>query len=308
MKTKALIFIILSGVLWGTSGLFVKFLSPYGFSAPQLTLVRGTISFGAMVAYAFISDRSIFKTNGKNLILSVIVGITLCTTATLYYSSMQMTSVSTAVVLMYTAPIYVTLVSIAFLGETASRMKILSISLMLVGCALVSGIVGGLKFDALGIIFGLLSGVSYAIYNIVTKIALKGGMNAVTLSLYGFLFMALSALIIARPSEIAENAKSSPVITIPLLLGLGIFTFVLPYFFYTLSMRDLPAGTASALSIIEPLAATLISAAVFKEIPGIISSLGIALIICATFLLGRAELLSEKTQGSKTSVASDTDL
>ncbi len=54
-------------------------------------------------------------------------------------------------------------------------------------------------------------------------------------------------------------------------------------------MRDLPAGTASALSIIEPLAATLFSAVIFGEIPGIISGIGIALIVIATFLLGKAE-------------------
>ena len=73
------------------------------------------------------------------------------------------------------------------------------------------------------------------------------------------------------------------------MIGIGIFTFVLPYFFYTLSMRDLPAGTASALSIIEPLAATLFSAIIFGELPGIISAIGILLIIIATVLLGKSE-------------------
>ena len=249
----------------------------------------GTVSFVAMLLYALIFDRAILRIGLKDLIFAILIGITLYGTATLYYSSMQMTSVSTAVVLMYTAPIYVTSVSIAFLGEKFSKLKIASISLMLVGCALVSGIVGGLKFDAIGILLGVLSGIVYAAYNVLTKIALKRGLSAVTLSLYGFMFMSLTALITARPSKIFEHASESPAITVPLMLGLGIFTFVLPYFFYTLSMRELPAGTASALSIIEPLAATLLSAVIFGEIPGIISGIGIALIVIATFLLGKAE-------------------
>lgn len=292
MKTKAFIYIVLAGLLWGTSGIFVKFLTPYGFKATELSLIRGTISFLAMLIYALIFDRNILKIGTPNLIYAALIGITLYGTATLYYSSMQLTSVSTAVVLMYTAPIYVTIVSVAFLGEKTCKLKNASIGMMLVGCALVSGVVGGMKFDTVGIVLGILSGIVYATYNILTKITLKHSANAITLSLYGFLFMALTALITARPSKIIENAKAEPILTIPLMLGLGIFTFVLPYFFYTLSMRDLPAGTASALSIIEPLAATLLSAIVFGEIPSLISSVGIVFIVIATYMLGRSENIS----------------
>ena len=289
MKTKALVYIILAGMLWGTSGIFVKLLTPYGFTAPQLSLIRGTISFLAMLTYTLIFNKSIMRIDLKDLIFSLFIGITLYGTATLYYSSMQMTSVATAVVLMYTAPIYVTAFSVAFLKEKSSRLKTSSIALMLIGCALTSGIVGGLEFNTLGILLGVLSGIVYAAYNVITKIALARGLNPITLSLYGFLFMALTALITARPSQIFSNASEAPAVTVPLMIGLGVFTFVLPYFFYTLSMRDLPAGTASALSIIEPLAATLFSAVIFFEIPSLVSALGILLILLATFMLGKAE-------------------
>ena len=305
MKTKAFLYIILAGMLWGTSGLFVKFLTPYGFTPPEMSLIRGTVSFLAMLTYTLIFDRSILKISATNLAFALVIGTTLYGTATLYYSSMQLTSVSTAVVLMYTAPIYVSAFSIAFLGEKTSKLKNVSIGIMLVGCALVSGVIGGAEFNTVGIILGILSGIVYAAYNILTKIALKDGLNAITLSLYGFLFMSLVALITARPSSIFENAAKAPGITIPLMLGLGIFTFVLPYFFYTLSMRDLPAGTASALSIIEPLAATVLSAIVFTEIPSVVSSIGIVLIILATYMIGKSE--DKANNEAKSNVCNETD-
>ena len=152
----------------------------------MLSLIRGTVSFIAMLSYVLIADRSILKISLKNLIFALFIGITLFGTATLYYSSMQMTSVATAVVLMYTAPIYVTAFSIAFLGEKSSGLKITSIGIMLIGCALVSGIVGGLAFDAVGVVLGVLSGIVYATYNVITKIALSRGLNAITLTLYSF--------------------------------------------------------------------------------------------------------------------------
>lgn len=301
MKIKAFIYIIVAGILWGTSGLFVHFLSPYGFSSIQMTAVRGLVSFIAMAVYALIKDRRLFKFKPKEIVYFIPIGTTLFATAALYYSAMTMTSVSTAVVLMYMAPVYVTVFSILCLGEKFSGLKISSISAMLVGCALVSGIIGGIAFDGVGILLGILSGVSYATYNIVTKIALKNGVNAVTTTVYSFLVMAIIAISVSSPAQIIEKATDTPLPTIPLLIGLGIVTFVIPYFLYTLAMRDLPAGTASALGIVEPMAATVFSVLFLDEKLGWLSAIGIALILGAVFALGKSENDKKQTleQGEK---------
>ena len=57
----------------------------------------------------------------------------------------------------------------------------------------------------------------------------------------------------------------------------------------SLAMRELSAGTASSLGIIEPMAATLFSAVFLSEIPDVFQFIGIALILGATVLLSRAE-------------------
>ena len=59
--------------------------------------------------------------------------------------------------------------------------------------------------------------------------------------------------------------------------------------FYTKAMRTLPAGTASALGIVEPMAATVFSIAFLDERLSVISVAGIILILLAVFLLGKAE-------------------
>ena len=160
---------------------------------------------------------------------------------------------------------------------------------MLAGCALVSGIIGGISFDILGIVLGILAGVSYATYNVVTKVALKKGINAVTATVYSFLVMAIVAISASKPHVIVEKAIDNPWPIIPLLIGLGIVTFVIPYFLYTLAMRDLPAGTASALGIVEPMAATVFSVIFLDEKLGWLPAIGIVLILAAVFALGKAE-------------------
>ena len=74
----------------------------------------------------------------------------------------------------------------------------------------------------------------------------------------------------------------------PLLIGMGICTCVIPYFLYALSMKELSAGTASALGIIEPMAATVYSVVLFREKLDAFSGAGIVLILASVFLLGKA--------------------
>lgn len=297
MKTKAFIYIIIAGILWGTSGIFVHYLTPYGFTSLQMTAVRGLVSFLGMAIYAAFKSKSLFNVKLLDLLIFIIpIGITLFSTAFLYYTSMTMTSVSTAVVLMYMAPVYVMIFSVIFLGERFSKMKLISVASMLIGCCLVSGIIGGIAFDVWGIVLGFLSGISYAIYNIITKIALKGKRNAVTVTLYSFFTMAVIAMSVANPEDIISKAASNPLPSIPLLIGLGIATFVTPYFLYTLAMRDLPAGTASALGIIEPMAATIFSVLILGEKLSWLSAIGIVLILLAVFMLGKAEGSHENTK------------
>lgn len=298
MKAKAFIYIIIAGILWGTSGIFVHFLAPYGFSTLQMTATRGLVSFIGMAVYALLSDRKLFKIKPMDLLYFVPIGVTLFLSALFYYTSMTMTSVSTAVVLMYMAPVYVMVFSVLFLGEKFSKIKLSSLVAMLIGCCLVSGIIGGIAFDTLGIIFGFLSGVSYATYNIVTKIAFRKGKNAVTMTVYSFLVMALISMSIANPKSIVTKALENPWPAIPLLIGLGVATFVIPYFLYTLAMRDLPAGTASALGIVEPMAATIFSVLFLEEKLGWLPAIGIALILAAVFALG-------KTEGGKSAMEND---
>ena len=298
MKTKAFIYIIVAGILWGTSGLFVHFLSPYGFSSVQMTAVRGLVSFIGISIYALLTNKELFKFKLENFIFFIPIGTTLFATAALYYASMTMTSVSTAVVLMYMAPVYVMVFSVLFLGEKFSVLKASSLGAMLIGCCLVSGIIGGLAFNFVGILLGILSGVSYATYNIVTKIALKKGINAVTATVYSFMVMAIIAISASKPHQIVTKAIENPWPTIPLLIGLGVFTFVIPYFLYTLAMRDLPAGTAAALGIVEPMAATVFSVIFLKEKLGWLPAIGIALILIAVFALGKAEGKDEKSEES----------
>ncbi len=219
--------------------------------------------------------------------LSFAMGVSFFGTAAFYFTSMQMTSVSTAVVLMYTAPIYVTIYSALFLGERMTKTKVVSVALVIAGCVMVSGAVGGIEFDPLGVFIGILSGIAYAAYNIFAKNSMRAGTDPSSAPLYCFLAATLVSLFAADPVGIVSVTSIDPALYIPALIALGVVACVIPYFAYTVALRTLPAGTASSLGILEPMSATLFSVFLFGEELGIVKIVGIAVILTAVVLLGR---------------------
>lgn len=286
MKSRAFIMIIVAGILWGTSSLFVHFLAPVGFSSLQMTFSRATITVLAMGIYVFFLNKNLFRVTLKELMLLFFSGLSFFLTASCYYFSMQVTSVSTAVILMYIAPVIVMIYSVIFFGEKLTKLKVISVVSMLVGCCLVSGIIGGLKFNLLGIIVGIISGLSYSAYNIFTKIEMRCNIHPTTATFYTFLFATVISLFSANPANYVKIISLNPTIIFA-LIALGVCTCVLPYFLYTTSLKHLPVGTATALGIVEPMSATALSIIFLNEKLDLFTLSGIILILGAVFLLSR---------------------
>ncbi len=287
MKKQSILFIIVAGLFWGTSGLFVHALSPLGFTAPQMIVMRGLVSALAMVVYALIFNRGLFRITLQELFQFICSGFCMFLTAVSYYISMQMSSVATAVILMYTAPVLVMIFSVLFLGESMTKAKFVSVVAMLIGCCLVSGIVGGLKFHFLGVVFGLLAGVAYSSYNIFAKLQMRRKYNPVSASMYTFIFMAVFALCFGEPVTVFRLTFENPVQVLPLFIGIGLTSGVIPYFLYTLSLKSLPVGTAASLAIVEPMSATVYSILFLHEPLSLPAVIGIIMILGAVFLLSK---------------------
>lgn len=292
MQKSSLLCVIAAGIGWGTSGLFVHWLAPYGFTALQLTAIRGLVSFLCMLVYVLIRNVRLLKAKPLDLLTFFGSGAALFGTSAFYFMSMQASSIATGVVLMYTAPVYVMLFSVLFFGETLSRLKLFAVGCMLIGCGLVAGVAGGMEINAKGVFYGVLSGLSYAAYNIFTKLEMRRRCSPVSATLYNFLTVAIIGLCVCDPTSLGVNMGGDLTATLPLLVAMGLATCFVPYILYTIALKALPAGTASALAIVEPMSATLFGLLIGEKLT-VFSGMGIVLILLAVFLLSRAEKVTE---------------
>ena len=113
--------------------------------------------------------------------------------------------------------------------------------------------------------------------------------SPISANLYGSLFMSVIALSFSNPAQIITHTAKEPILLVPSTLALGVVTFVIPYLFYALGMKELHAGTASVLSTVEPLSACIFGIVLFKEKINVFSVVGMILILLSVILLGLAE-------------------
>ena len=281
MKKLAPFLVILAGCLWGTMGIFVRHLNAIGLEAMEIVEARAVLTAVSMFAALVVFRRALLRVNIRDLwvfagggIVSVIL-FNFC-----YFQTIQRASLSTAAILLYTSPVFVLLLSVPLFGEKLTKKKILCLMLAITGCALSSGLAGGMALSPMTLLFGLGSGFGYGLYSIFSRFALQKGYHPITITAYIFLFGALGGLPLTDFGQLIRVAGADG----SNLAYLGAYTLVttiVPYISYTTGLQQVENGVAAVLACIEPVMATVFGIFFFSEMPDLSGWLGILLVLIA---------------------------
>ena len=273
--------ILVAGILWGTTGVFRRLLDIMGLSTIGVVFIRSLIALICFTVTLLITDRNAFKIKLKDLWCFIGTGLvsflffTLC-----YFKAMTLMSLSTAAILLYSAPCFVILISVPCFHEKINVPKIVSLVLAFAGCCLVSGIGSGENhLSALGILCGFGSGICYALYSIFSRFALNRGYSSLTINFYTSLLATAGALCLGGWQSFPVCFSGSSEILVS--LSTGIVTCFLPYMFYTFGLTGVENGKASIIASIEPVVATLMGILIFGESLTFMSAAGVVLVLSA---------------------------
>ena len=163
--------------------------------------------------------------------------------------------------------------------EKITSVKIISLVMMFVGCVCVTGMFDEKAMVSTeGILFGLGSGLGYAMYSIFSRVAINRGYSSASISLYTFLFAAIGSAFFADFKGIV-HAFGAEMLFYSVFIG--ILCCTLPYIFYTKGMEHTENGRASTLAMIEPMVATVISVAFFDDVLTVWKISGIVIMFAA---------------------------
>ena len=272
--------LLLAMFIWGTIGLFVKYIP---LPSAVIATVRGFV--GAVFLFVFIKikkqpmDRAAIKANLFKLCLS---GAFLGFNWILLFEAYRYTTVATATLCYYLAPVIVILVSPLVLREKLTWKKLVCVLVALVGMIFVSGVLqtgfsGGSEYT--GVFFGLGAACLYACIVLINK-KIKDisayDMTIMQLAIAGLILLPY-ILLTQDLSGVELSAKA-----IGLLAIVGIVHTGIAYALYFGCMKNLKGQSVAILSYIDPIVAILLSALVLREELGVYGAVGAVLVLGAT--------------------------
>ena len=274
--------LIFSVSVFGTIGIFVRWI---GLPSSVIALVRGAVGAAFLLLLARFRhapiDRAALRSRWQLLLLSAAMmsfnWITL-------FEAYRYTTVATATLCYYMAPIFVTLISPVLLKERLTARKLLCVFLALAGMVFVSGVPqSGLPgpSEAKGILLALCSAALYAGVILINKyLAGVPAYDRTLLQLAGAAAVMIPYILLTEDL----SAMSVTPLGAVLLLIVAVFHTGWCYALYFGSMTVLSAQTVALFSYIDPIVAILLSALLLREPLGWSGILGAALVLGSTLV------------------------
>jgi drug/metabolite transporter (DMT)-like permease len=237
-----------AAVLWSLAGVFIKFLDLH-----PLTIVFYRSLFASLVFAPFLR-RQDWRFNGP--VLLSVLSYTAAISA--FVSANKLTTAANAIVLQYTAPIFVFLFSRLVLGEKISPLNGVALAAGMLGVGIISFDSAG-QPEMAGVLLALLSGILFAVF--MTNLPRTKDINPVYLTWINNLVCALALFWIVK-SRLALSAAE-----LALLAVMGAVQLGMPYFLFSKGLRTVSLQEAALIALIEPVLNPLWVALAVAEIP-----------------------------------------
>lgn len=283
---------ILAAGLWATLGLFGKFLYRYPVDPLNIVALRAGIAALTLAAVLALRRPAALRIPRDALPALVALGVVgVGANYACYFFALKYTSMTTAVILLYTYPALIAAGSALFFKERITPSRLLSLGLALAGCFLVAGGYNtqALRLNLPGVLFSMGAALAMAAYALISRRSLVR-LSGWTTTFYGLLFGALILLLLALAPQPGRDAWLGDALHYPLpawllLAGLAWGPTLLAYSFFTLAIQAIGAVRAALLAMLEPALAAALAFGVLGESLPLAGWAGAGLILLAALRL-----------------------
>jgi Predicted permeases len=297
---RGFLLLLLAVLFWGGSAPLGKFLIVTRFIVTRFdTLIivqtRTSLAFVLLLIFFLLKDRSVFRIEFRDIWKFAMLGVLgVAITNYTYYYTVKEASVATAILVQYTAPVWIVLYSVLILKEDRlDHVTIISLVIALVGCyfAVTSGSMQSINLKGWAIITGPLSAFTFAYQVIGTKQLIKR-YSIWTLLLYMFGFSAIFWLCVNPPwNVIAKHYNYSDW---GILWMFAVVSILIPQMAFASGLKYLDASTAGIISVMEPVIAIVAAFLILGESLSVIQMSGGFMVLLAVGLLQAHPMIMRK--------------
>jgi drug/metabolite transporter (DMT)-like permease len=283
---RGFILLLLAVFFWGSSAPIGKYLIVTRFDTLILAQTRTSLTFILLLFFFLLKNRSVFNitiTDVWKFIILGVVGISL--TNYTYYFTAKESSVATAILVQYTAPVWVVMYSVFVIKEDKlDCITFISLVLGLIGCyfAVTAGSMRSMNLKGWAMITGPTSAFTFAFQIVATKQLLKR-YSVWTMLIYMFGFSTIFWLCINPPWYIV--AKNYTYSDWGIFWMFAIISILIPQTAFASGLKLLDASTVGIVSILEPVIAIIAAFFILGESLSVIQIFGAVLVVVAVGLL-----------------------
>lgn len=298
---QAFIFLVMTGIIWGTIGIAGKLLYRHtNLDAVAVTWLRVVIASPVYVVLAWKAlGRDFFTAPRRDLLLMVLFGIVLIFYQVCYLEAVARIGVSAATLIsLCVPPVLVAIASVFLLDERLNSRTASALVGALIGTALLVGWQSdggdGSGSRVAGVLFAVGCAAGIACHVLGTR-SIAGRHHALRPLAIGFPTGVIALIPILGGSQLTFDLPISGWL---LLLYLGIVPSVVGYWLYQRGLQHISATTASIITLLEPLVAAVLAWAIFDERLGLIGWLGGVLLMGSIVVLslGSPESVRQTTE------------
>jgi len=256
-----ILFVFIASLLHSISGLCMKFIPWHGMS---INSARNLVAVLVMGGFLWVIKHK------PRINVPIIMGA-LCVTCTQVFFSLanKMTTAANAIVLQFTTPIFVILLSMIFWHKRPRKLDVIACVVVLSGviCFVVDGLaMGGMLGNFLALTSGLTNAIVYLLKD------MKDG-DQISSFFWGEVFSVFAGM----PFLLQET--SFPPSAITSVLVLGALNVALAHILIYIGLKTTPAITASLISGIEPVLNPVLVAIFYGEPVGSMALVGGSIVV-----------------------------
>ena len=282
---RGYLMIMVAAMFWGCSATVAKILLDQ--QVETILIVQTRVFFSALVLllfYLFFKPH-ILRVKARDLWRFALLGVVgVAGSNVTYYFTIKQSTVATAIILQYTAPLFVMGYTTLAGEERFTALKLVAALVSLLGCFLAVGAYDTtvLKLNGPGLASGVGSMVSFAFLNIYSRHVLQR-YNVWTTTFYAISAASLFWLIVNPPWKIvAQSASAHAWIG---LVVLAVISILVPHSMYFAGMQYVAASRAVITSTLEPVIAIASAAVFLSEVLHPVQIIGAVMVVSAIFLL-----------------------
>jgi drug/metabolite transporter, DME family len=251
------LYVAIAAALWGLLGPVTRIALNAGMGAVEVAFWRALLAAGLFGVHALVIRKvRIDRRDLPSIAAFGVLGVAGLLAS--FSRAVEAGGAALAAILLYTAPVWVALLSALFLGERMTRRTLLALAVStagVAGIALSGG--GGVRLSAEALGWGLASGFAYALYYLFGKRYFARYATA-TLFLYALPVGALAMLPLTDFSHKTPTAWAT-------LAFVAVVPTYLAYVFYSAGLRRVEATRAATVATVEPVVAAVAAFLMWNE-------------------------------------------